>query len=114
MNEITDKKAIACNAIDDESEYSRGSLAFIITATGSECLKVLIRSRGGRWIDKWMSPCSLANFRYKTLPPSHPLYTRCDISGFDSDLLEFLALLGAGQGMDLRERNPGCDPSEAT
>jgi hypothetical protein len=49
---------------------------------------LLVRSRGGRWIEKWEAMRRLENFRVKTIPPDHPLYDRMYQPGED-DLRRF-------------------------
>jgi hypothetical protein len=35
---------------------------------------LLVRSRGGRWVDKWEALSRIGNVRVKTIPEGHPLY----------------------------------------
>lgn len=69
-----DWHVIACNLIEGISEASAGSLAYVLQIPGDpERIHLLLRSRSGRWIQKWESLKRLDNFRAKTLPPEHPL-----------------------------------------
>ena len=70
---------MACNLAEPTSEAARGALAYVMWPNwggGNDRLPLLIRSRGGRWIEKWESMRRLNNFRIKTIPPQHPLYDR--------------------------------------
>lgn len=72
-----DRKAIVCNYVEGTSYVAKGAKAYIVPWMGGnlpERIPVLVRSRGGRWIEKWESVRRLDNFRIKTLPPEHPKY----------------------------------------
>jgi hypothetical protein len=43
---------------------------------GGERVRLLARSRSGRWIEKWETRKRLGNFRWKTIPAEHPFYGR--------------------------------------
>jgi hypothetical protein len=100
-----DLRVIACNAAQGSSRYSRGSLAYVVQLAGDRA-SVLIHSRSGRWIQTWLSISQLANFRFKNLPPEHPLHSSIGPSGvqefFSEGNLASLASRGAGQGVCLR------------
>jgi hypothetical protein len=36
--------------------------------------RVLVRSRRGRWVNRWVSLRGIRDLRMKTIPPEHPLY----------------------------------------
>lgn len=74
-SEQRDLRPIACNTASGSSGYSSGSLAYIQRMDGDR-VKILVRSRGGRWIKKWLSLADVTNFRIKRLPCEHPLYPR--------------------------------------
>jgi len=44
-----------------------------------------VRSRGGRWIEKWESIRLLKNFRVKTLPPGHPQYGNDNLWSYEPE-----------------------------
>lgn len=76
---MDDHRALACNLAEQISEAAKGALAYVLWPNwggGNDRLPLLIRSRGGRWIEKWESMRRLENFRFKTIPPQHPLYDR--------------------------------------
>jgi hypothetical protein len=67
-----DKRVIACNLTERTREGAVGSLAYVLGVPGDPSrVRVLLRSRSGRWITKWESLSRLGNFRLKTLPPAH-------------------------------------------
>jgi hypothetical protein len=70
-----DQQVIACNYADPTKVASAGALAYVIPQFGGnlpERVRLLVRSRGGRWVEKWEAMWRLDNFRLKTLPPEHP------------------------------------------
>jgi hypothetical protein len=72
-----DRKVIACNYDSGRRAVAQGALAYVLPQLGGnlpERVRVLVRSRGGRWIEKWENVRRLVNFRLKTLPPEHPRY----------------------------------------
>ena len=74
-----DKRVIACNLSQPISEAAKGALAYVQwpnRGNANDRVPLLIRSRGGRWIEKWEDMRRLTNFRHKTIPPEHPLYDR--------------------------------------
>ena len=76
---MDDKRVIACNLTEPTSPAATGALAYVRWMNygwGNDRMPLLIRSRGGRWIEKWESRNRLGNFRLKTIPPEHPLYHR--------------------------------------
>jgi hypothetical protein len=92
-----DFRVIACNVIEPTGTAVGGALAYVRwlnPGNGNDRLPLLIRSRGGRWIDKWESVRRLDNFRLKTIPPEHPLYGRLvdRVGRYDETHLERLRL----------------------
>jgi hypothetical protein len=72
-----DRRVIACNYTEAVSPVSAGALCYVTLlnpGNGHERIKILARSRSGRWIEKWEDTRRLSNFRLKTLPPEHPLH----------------------------------------
>jgi hypothetical protein len=75
--ETADQQVIACNYTEPTSVAAAGALAYVVPQLGGnlpESVRVLVRSRGGRWVEKWERTGRLDNFRLKTLPPEHPRY----------------------------------------
>lgn len=73
-----DKKIIACNFRQGTSVARKGALAYLLSdnrGNGSDRVEILIRSRGGRWVEKWEDIRRLENFRVKTIPSEHFLYS---------------------------------------
>lgn len=72
-----DKIYLACNMSNPTKFAAKGALAYVMDlnpGNAMESARVLLRSKGGRWIDVWVRGKNLANFRYKTIPPEHPRY----------------------------------------
>lgn len=70
-----DKLVVQCNFREGTSECSVGARAYVIaTDRVGRRIRLLARSRSGRWIFKWENHKRLHHFRYKTIPPEHPLY----------------------------------------
>ena len=100
-----DLRAIACNVAVASPGVSVGALAYIVQLSGDRA-KVRVRSRSGRWIERWLPFTALANFRFKTIPPSHSQFDRITPVGapeyFTDADLAILAARGSGQGLTLR------------
>jgi hypothetical protein len=74
---VDDMRVIACNYTGPTKVAAAGARAYVIPQFGGnlpERVRVLVRSRGGRWVEKWESMKRLDNFRMKTIPPGHPRY----------------------------------------
>jgi hypothetical protein len=72
-----DRKVIRCNHHVGTRAVAEGAAAYVVqtnVGNGNDRIKLLSRSRGGRWIEGWHATDRLENFRVKTLPPEHPLY----------------------------------------
>lgn len=65
----TDRYAIVANFQRGTSAVSEGAKAFVLPwARGdNESRPVMVRSRGGRWIQTWTRLHNLGNFRIKTV-----------------------------------------------
>lgn len=60
-----------------DSAVSPGSRGYVLFREGGgERAWVLVRSRGGRWIEKWIGLDRVTNERLTTVPPEHLLYER--------------------------------------
>ena len=88
-----DIQVIVCNYRTGTSECAKGALAFVRYAywgMGAERVNLLVRSRSGRFIEKIEAMWRLESFRYKTLPPQHPLYNRLKEVTYREETLEGL------------------------
>lgn len=84
-----DRKAIACNYVEAISSVSVGALAYLQWPNwgwDNDRVPLLVRSRGGRWIRKWEAMRRLGNFRIKTIPPAHRLYSEFIYRPSEADL----------------------------
>lgn len=81
-----DKVVIACNYAETSPEASAGALGYVCRVAFGDKARVLVwvRSRNGRWIQKWQRIINLTNFRLKTLPAEHPRYNDALILKFES------------------------------
>lgn len=95
-----DKQAVACNYTEATSIAAVGALCYVCgwdDGSPAERLKILVRSRSGRWVQKWEAARRLGNFRIKTLPPAHPLYNDDRIfMGYAEEVLSRIAPKGNG------------------
>ncbi len=85
-----DRRVIQCNLTTSQKTAAKGARAYAISTNpggGADRIVILLRSRSGRWIEKWQDIRTLANFRVKTLPIGHPLYSHSRIGAgvFDPD-----------------------------
>jgi hypothetical protein len=74
---LLDRKVVQCNYAEPTHLASAGARAYLVLpnpGNGHDRIKILVRSRGARWVEKWESTARLRDFRVKTLPPQHPLY----------------------------------------
>lgn len=79
-----DRHVLACNYLESTNVAAEGALAYVLLQFGGNLpdrVRVLVRSRGGRWVEKWESVRRLGNPRLKTLPPEHPRYGDERLSG---------------------------------
>lgn len=81
MNQIApgDRKVIQCNYTEGTNIAAQGARAYVVLPNpggGHDRIQVLVRSRGGRWVQKYEAISRLAHFRVKTMPLEHPLYAR--------------------------------------
>lgn len=79
---------IACNYAEPSKVAVGGALCYVTQPNpggGHDRMCLLIRSRGGRWIEKWERIERLTNFRVKTLPPEHPKYGDYRLWDYDAE-----------------------------
>jgi hypothetical protein len=93
-----DRRVIQCNIAVGTKTAVQGARCYVLWLNpgwDNERLSLLIRSRSGRWIQKWERIENLTGFRVKTIPPEHPLYRDVrlvDRGGCaDKDVVELLA-----------------------
>lgn len=68
--------AVACNYREDTKTVRKGARAYLAWTTGGNDYvdqQVRVRSRGGRWIQKWERAKRLTNFRAVTVTAGDPL-----------------------------------------
>lgn len=85
----SDLKVIACNLNQPTKTCVEGALCYVLDfnlSNAAEQVRLLMRSRGGRWIDKYEALKRLKNFRLKTIPPDSPLYERLQLAALPSEL----------------------------
>lgn len=100
---VQDERVIACNTACTSPDCSKGSLAYVMQLDWGSRARIVVKSRSGRWIVKWISITKLANFRFKTLPLESPVRKRYAICSVFTDAeLKELSANGAGQGILLR------------
>lgn len=83
-----DRRVIACNLTETTNIGPRGARCYVVLPNpggGHDRIVVLIRSHGGRWVEKWENMKRLGNFRVKTLPPEHSLYGEMRLWDYDVD-----------------------------
>ncbi len=79
-----DRHAIQCNLTTAQSAAAKGARAYVVRTNpgwGHDRIVVLLRSRSGRWIEKWQDIRTLANFRVKTIPAEHQMYGDDRVTG---------------------------------
>ena len=84
---LPDRHVVAFNYAVSVSVAATGARAYLVLpnpGNNHDRIQILIRSRGDRWIMKWENIRRLHNFRMKTLPPEHPLYSDERLWDFDS------------------------------
>jgi hypothetical protein len=104
MSDGEDYRVMVCNMTTPTKIYTEGTKLYVVNpnrGNGGDHIEVYGRSRGGRWVHKWESAKRLGNFRFKTIPPEHPLYKSCSffISTWltDDDLTMLRKACGEGK-----------------
>jgi hypothetical protein len=72
-----DLRVVVANYTEGTSAVRVGAKAYISPVYPGalpDNVFLVVRSRGGRWIEKWERIKRLDNFRLKTIPPGHPLH----------------------------------------
>jgi hypothetical protein len=77
--ERDDHRVIQCNYTEGTGVAAHGARAYVVRGNpgnANDRFVILVRSRGGHWVEKWENAGRLTDFRVKTLPAEHPLYAR--------------------------------------
>ena len=83
---LSDRKVIQCNYADGTKIARAGARAYVVLpnpGNGHDRIKILVRSRNGRWVEKYEDIQRLTNFRVKALPSEHPLYSSDQLWDFE-------------------------------
>ncbi len=67
---------IICNHATGRSAIAKGARAYVVNpniGNAGERVEIAVRSRGGRWINKWEDIGRLENFRFKKRAPENVL-----------------------------------------
>ncbi len=78
-----DRKVVQCNYRVSTSICATGASAYLTYEGDCERVKVVARSRSGRWVTRWESLNKLHNFRLKTICPDDHLYAKDTPIAFD-------------------------------
>lgn len=75
MKEI---KVVTANIVEDTRVFAPGAKVYVYPrfSGDGERLRILGRSRSGRWVDKWEAGWRLANFRITTLTDRESAFSR--------------------------------------
>lgn len=95
---VTDRRVIQCNYAEATGIATDGARAYLVLPNpggGHDRIQILVRSRSGRWVEKWEDIRRLTDFRAKTLPPEHPLYDHDRL--WDSEPESWAATLAAAK-----------------
>lgn len=79
-------RVVACNFAVATKIASKGSLCYVLLDNpgwGNNRIVVLVRSRGGRWVNQWERVDRLTNFRMKTVVEADPVYDRVKDSPYE-------------------------------
>lgn len=94
-----DRQVIQCNYLEATKVAPLGARAYVAATSPVAIygrIVVLVRSHGGRWVQKWESLQRLGNFRVKVLPPEHGHHGDERLQTFaDDEATRFLAAVSA-------------------
>lgn len=77
MTEPGEFAAVACNVARETGAAAARARCYVLGVPGSaDSASLLIRSRSGRWIEKWERTKLLANVRVVTMVPDNPVAGR--------------------------------------
>jgi len=70
---VSNRYAIACNYDVGTNIASEGALCYVAYSRSGDPtrMRILVRSRSGRWVCKWERTARLKNFRVKTIVDDH-------------------------------------------
>lgn len=72
-----DRRVVQMNYAVSTNVAAKGARAYLVLPNGGgghDRICILVKSRGGRWVEKWEDSRRLTNLRAKTVSPGHPLY----------------------------------------
>jgi hypothetical protein len=94
---MADNRVIQCNFMGETASIARGARSYVMLTNpggGNDRIKILVRSRSGRWISRWESLLVLDNFRPKVMAQQNPL-SKYDMVDADSVYgLQLLKVVG--------------------
>jgi hypothetical protein len=76
--DVLDRLVVQCNYATATGVAAAGARAYLTRDNPGgyhDRVMILVRSRGGRWVEKWESIARLGEFRVKVIPPDHPRWT---------------------------------------
>ena len=81
------KRVLMCNYREGTSIVPPGARAYFSLGLPGmpERAYLLVRSRSGRWVQKWENVRHLCNFRFREMQPEHPLYGDTRIADYLTD-----------------------------
>jgi len=97
MDEI---KAVACNYRYSTKVCPVGAKAYVLgtnPGNGNDHIRIVARSRGGRWVEKYEDSRYLENFRVVTLVEAKAPYHVVSDRGYVRDMADFCAAMNAGE-----------------
>jgi hypothetical protein len=89
-----DRYVIQCNYAEGTRIAPGGARAYLVLANPGnyhDRIIIKVRSRGGRWVEKWERIERLIDFRVKVLPPTHPRYHDERLWSYEGEALRALA-----------------------
>jgi len=74
----SDRRVLACNCREGSSSITAGAKCYVLATSpyldSGQRIKILARSRSGRWIEKIENLKKLEHFRWVTIPKDNPRY----------------------------------------
>lgn len=87
----SDRRVVACNYAVGTPAMAEGARCYVNDVAYDRSVpsrvRILARSRSGRWINKWEDVRRLRDFRIVTIPPDHPRYGDLRLSPIRLELL---------------------------
>jgi hypothetical protein len=81
------KRVLVCNYREGTSIAAPGARAYFSLGLPGlpDRAYLLVRSRSGRWVQKWENVKRLCNFRFTQMQPEHPMYADTRIADYLTD-----------------------------